>query len=362
MPTLSLSEMNTSDALVFLRDKIGQTIRLTQQSNNQPAGSTWRINTVNKLGSNVVVSAGPLDGKGRGFFFPYNTFELTPETISTVEPVAAPSFTPRNEFAIIGADTASPLYKTFCACAPQSPEAHDLYRTYASEYSEYDTELLDDTLRLFDIMPDQYWTNELISNLTRLLQGAIDAVLGPPPEPFVAPDPQAVLESRHDAIVLESRHDEVVLESRQEEVEVAEIIEQEIASEPRRRGRPPGSKNKLKTLEEQVQQSETQHAATVVRKQPKPQWEDDVALGTISNGFATMTIEQFQDKFQPTDVPDVNLQADENFEAVYTDLKDKHFQKELHIFVGQMLEYLNNTVTDPQALLAEATKVVANLI
>jgi hypothetical protein len=352
MPTLSLSEMNTSDALVFLRDKIGQTIRLTQQSNNQPAGSTWRINTVNKLGSNVVVSAGPLDGKGRGFFFPYNTFELAPETIS-IEPVAAPSFTPRNEFAIIGADTASPLYKTFCACAPQSPEAHDLYRTYASEYSEYDTELLDDTLRLFDIMPDQYWTNELISNLTRLLQGAIDVVLGPPPEPFVAPDPQAVFESRHD---------EVVLESQQEEVEVAEIIEQEIASEPRRRGRPPGSKNKPKTLEEQVQQSETQHAATIVRKQPKPQWEDDVAPGTISNGFATMTIEQFQAKFNPIEVSDVNLQADENFEQVYTDLKDKHFQKELHIFVGQMLEYLNNTATDPQALLAEATKVVANLI
>jgi hypothetical protein len=361
--TLSLHQMSMADAHLHLRDKVGRTIRLTTQTNNQEQGTEWRINSVNKLGSTVVVSAGPVNGKGRGYFFPYNTFELVDAAKPTEpEPQLSPKLPSRDEFAFIGADAASPLYKTFRTCAPQTPEALDLYRLYSNEYSEYDTDLLDDTLRLFDIMPDQHWTNELVSNLTRLFQGAIDLVLGPPPELFVAPEPQAVLESRHDAIVLESRHDEVVLESRQEEVEVAEIIEQEIASEPRRRGRPPGSKNKPKTLEEQVQQSETQHAATIVRKQPKPQWEDDIALGTISNGFATMTVGEFQKKFSVTEVPDVNLQADENFEAVYTDLKDKHFQKELHIFVGQMLEYLNNTATDPQTLLQAAVGVVSTLI
>lgn len=139
-------------------------------------------------------------------------------------------------------------------------------------------------------------------------------------------------------------------------------VEQEVAPAPRRRGRPPGSKNKPKTLEEQVQYAEERHVETNRRKLPEPQWEDDVKPGTISNGFATMTLQQFQEKFQPVEVPDVNLQADETFEAVYTDLKDKHFQKELHIFVGQMLEYLSNTATDPQTLLREATKVVTNLI
>lgn len=349
MPTLSLSEMNAADALSFLRDKVGAIIRLTQQSNNQPAGSTWRINTVNKLGASVVVSAGPVDGKGRGFFFPYNTFEIAADDAADVEDVAEPlPFKSRDEFALIGADINSPLYKMFRTCAPQTPEAHDLYRAYANEYSEYDTELLDDTLRLFDIMPDQHWTNQIIQHVTSLLQNGAVVETTPEPEPFVPPAPPVIVEE----------------ETVSEVVEVS--VEQEVAPAPRRRGRPPGSKNKPKTLEEQVQQDEARHVETARRTQPEPQWEDDVVAnpqpGTISNGFATMTIEQFQYKFQPIEVPDVNLQADENFEQVYTDLKDKHFQRELAIFVGQMLEYLGNTATDPQALLAEATKVVSVLI
>lgn len=360
MPTFSLHQMSMADAHIYLRDKVGRTIRLTQQANNQEPGSEWRINSVNKLGSTVVVSAGPLSGKGRGFFFPYNTFEVVEQATPEPKPALSPTLPQRDEFTLIGADVDSPLYKTFRTCAPQTPEAHDLYRIYSLEYSEYDTELLDDTLSLFSVVPDQQWTDELVGNLTRLLQGTFEAVLVPSPELFVAPEPQAVLESRHDEIVLESRHDEVVLESRQEEVEVTETVVE--ATEPRRRGRPPGSKNKPKTLEEQVQQSETQHAAAIVRKQPKPQWDDEAQPGTISNGFATMTIEQFQDKFKPIEIPSVNIQNDDNFEAVYTDLKDKHFQKELHIFVGQMLEYLNNTATDPQALLQAAVGVVSTLI
>lgn len=343
--TLSLHQMSMADAHIYLRDKVGRTIRLTVQSNNQEQGSEWRINSVNKLGSTVVVSAGPVSGKGRGYFFPYTTFEVLPETSAPTQPALSLPLPSRDEFALIGADVNSPLYKMFRTCAPQTPEAHDLYRTYANEYSEYDTELLDDTLRLFDVLPDQQWTNDTISYVSRLLQGTLEAVLVSPPE-----------------AVLESRHEEVVLESRQEEVEVAEIIEQEIAPAPRRRGRPPGSKNKPKTLEEQVKQDEARHVETARRTQPEPQWEDDVQPGTISNGFATMTIEQFQYKFQPIEVPDVNLQADENFEQVYTDLKDKHFQRELHIFVGQMLEYLSNTATDPQALLQSAVGVVSTLI
>ncbi len=344
MPTLTLSEMNAHDALVFLRTKIGSNIRLTQQSNNQSVGSVWRINTVNKLGSNVVVSASPADGKGRGFFFPYNTFEMCADTAPAPSaPPAPPKLMPRDEFALIGADIDSPLYKTFRTCAPQTPEAHDLYRTYANEYSEYDTELLDDTLRLFDILPDQQWTNETVMSLFKLLRGAAEVEASP--EPFV-PAP----------IVIEESHVPDVVE----ESEV--IIEQEVAAAPRKRGRPPGSKNKPKTLEEQVNEAEVSYTEAAAAARPDPQWQDEVKPGTISNGFATMTVGEFQKKFSVIDVPDVNLQADETFETVYTDLKDKHFQKELHILVGQMLEYLNNTATDPQALLREATKVVSNLI
>lgn len=342
--SLSLSDMSMTDAHNYLRDKVGRTIRLTTQTNNQEPGTEWRINSVNKLGSTVVVSASPASGKGRGFFFPYNTFELVdapkPAAPALQLPIKLPS---RDEFALIGADVGSPLYKTFRTCAPQTPEAHDLYRTYANEYSEYDTELLDDTLRLFDILPDQQWTNETVMSLFKLLRGAAEVETAP--EPFV-PAP----------VIIEESHVPDV-------VEVPEVtIEQEVAAAPRKRGRPPGSKNKPKTLDEQVQADEQQYTETARRARPEPQWQDEVKPGTISNGFATMTVGEFQKKFSVIDVPDVNLQADENFETVYTDLKDKHFQKELHILVGQMLEYLNNTATDPQALLREAVKVVSNLV
>lgn len=349
--------VDLDEAFRFFRDKAGQTIRLTEPSNGQRVGSLWTINAVNKLGTSVVVSASPHGSKGRGYFFPITAVELAEIAVKEA-PVPMEFETPaRNEFVFLPSmDAASPLADIFRRCAPNTEPAQSLYLTYADEYSEYDPELLLDLLATMGVGHGLHWSPMTISNLRMMLDRAQTV------EVTDIPVVETVEISRHEEIVLESRHEEIVLESRQEEV-VPETVE--ITSEvapARRRGRPPGSKNKPKTLAEQVQQAETLHAAKTVRKQPEPQWEDDVKPGTISNGFATMTLQQFQEKFQPVEVPDVNLQADENFEQVYTDLKDKHFQKELHIFVGQMLEYLSNTATDPQTLLREATKVVTNLI
>lgn len=335
--------VDLNEAFNFYRDKVGNTIRLTAPSNGQSAGSTWILNAVNKLGNQVVVSASPISGKGRGYFFPVTSVELVETPVE--EALTPMEFeTPdRNEFVFLpGMDEASPLADIFRKSAPNTEAAQTLYLSYADEYSEYDPELMQDLLSTMGVGHGVYWSPMTISNLRMMLDRA---------QTVEVPVPLEVVE---------------VVETEEEVVpETVELV-QEVAAEPRRRGRPPGSKNKPKTLAEQVQQDETRHAATTVRKQPEPLWEDDsfnmLAPGMISNGFATMTMDQFQDKFKPIEVPEVNIQNDENFEQVYTDLKDKHFQKELHILVGQMLEYLTNTATDPQALLREATKVVSQLV
>jgi hypothetical protein len=341
--------VDLDEAFKFFRDKTGQVIQLTEPSNGQRSGSLWVINAVNKLGTSVVVSASPHGSKGRGYFFPISAVELVEMPVEEA-PAPMEFETPdRNEFVFLpGMDEASPLAAIFRKSAPNTEAAQGLYMLYANEYSEYDTELMLDLLSTLDIGHGLHWSPMTISNLQMMLD-RVQTV-----EVTEIPVVETVEISRHEEIVEISRQEEEVMPEAFEITTEVESI--------RRRGRPPGSKNKPKTMEEQVQQAETTHAAKTVRKQPEPLWEDDVKLGTISNGFATMTIEQFQDKFKPTEVPSVNIQNDETFEQVYTDLKDKHFQKELHIFVGQMLEYLNNTATDPRALLTEATKVVSGLI
>lgn len=339
--TVVHKSMDLDEAFKLYRDKAGQAIRLTEPSNGQPIGSTWRINAVNKLGNSVVVSASPISGKGRGFFFPVTVIELLPaEVEETSEPMEFE--TPaRNEFVFLpGMDEASPLADIFRRAAPNGETAQNLYMSYANEYSEYDIELMTDLLNTLDASHGTWWSPMTVNNLQAMLDRAqtIEVTEIPVVEPPVETPVQ------------------------EEDVVPEVTIEQEVAAAPRKRGRPPGSKNKPKTLYEQVMAEEQQYTDTARHARPEPQWQDEVKPGTISNGFATMSIGEFQKKFSVIDVPDVNLQADETFETVYTDLQDKHFQKELHILVGQMLEYLNNTATDPQALLREAVKLVSKLV
>lgn len=238
---MSLTALSPSEAHTLLKQYVGQRITLASDYMTQKAGSEWSIKSVNMLGGTCVVAVNPADGPGKGFFAPYKQFHINmdqapPEpVISSPEPqpIAVDPLAPRNEFIIDGFDDGDPVYEFFVAVAPDTDSARELFMTYVTEHSEYDTEPLDDLMRSANVRKGAHWTDTNVTQMLMLLSEAQDPVDNDIESPEEAP---GVDEPQQDA----------------PPVTPAVYIHPDVRplngpdpAPPKRRGRPPGSKNKV---------------------------------------------------------------------------------------------------------------------
>lgn len=181
---MPLQDMTASDALALMKQNIGAPIRLAQKYMTHDAGSQWRVKSVNMLGGTCVIAVSPLDGAGKGFFAPYKTFDIDLDTATPAPVVEPPTVVeaakadiagPRNEFSMDGFEAGDPVYEAFAAVAPDTDTARELFMTYISEHSEYDTEPLDDLLRKANVRPGTWWTDTNVTSMLMLLNETQDS-------------------------------------------------------------------------------------------------------------------------------------------------------------------------------------------
>lgn len=255
---LVLSEMASSDAAKLLKDNIGATVTLTADYMTHKGGSEWAVKSVNSLGGTCVVSVAPVSG-GKGFFAPYKHFsfksDLAPAAAPEPEPdavveaapaaVRQPVYGPRNEFSIEGFDPDAPLYELFAAVAPDSDAAREFFLTYAAEYSEFDTEFLENLMRSANVVPNAHWSDVNVTQMLMLLgETQKDDIEEDENGPTVAARMKKILDEQAVVEPVESKP-AVTIHPDVKPYLVSDTGSPDPAA-PRKRGRPPGAKNKPK--------------------------------------------------------------------------------------------------------------------
>lgn len=265
---MALADLTATEAAHILKKNVGAVVKLAADYMTHKGGSEWIIKSVNHLGGTCVVAVSPIAG-GKGFFGPYKHFEFDladaapePEPVAEAPaPVAAPdALRPRNEFTIDGFEVDAPLYELFASVAPDTDAARELFLTYAAEHSEFDTEFFDEIMRAANVRPMMHWSDVNVTQMLMLLNETQDSV---PNEPEPAPEPEEdengpTVAARMKKIVAEQLSSAPVLEHTEPEAKPAVTIHPGVkpyvasdlsgptADAPKRRGRPPGAKNKPK--------------------------------------------------------------------------------------------------------------------
>lgn len=234
---MSLSALSPTDAHALLKKLTGAKVTLVTDYMTQRAGSEWFIKTVNMLGGTCVIAVSPTSGPGKGFFAPYKMFEVDmtedaqpePAPDPTPVPAPAPAAEPlhRGEFTVDGFDSDTPVFELFLAAAPDSDAAHELFMSYVMEHSEFDTEPLEDLMKAANVVPGAHWTETNVKQMLMLLEDTQASIVDETPEPAPEPAPTP-------AVVIHP--------------DVKPYVASDLSTPeaPRRRGRPPGAKNKPK--------------------------------------------------------------------------------------------------------------------
>lgn len=249
---MALQDLSASDALSLLKENVGSPIKLAVKYMAHDAGSEWRIKSVNMLGGTCVIAVVPLDGAGKGFFAPYKTFLF--DGVAPAAPVQSVADAAkgtasgvRNEFTIDGFDAGDPVYEVFAAVAPDSDAARELFMTYVTEHSEYDTEPLDDLMKAANVLPGVWWKDTNVTQMLLILgetQASVDEDDAPEPAPEPVVEAPAPEPAPKPAIFIHP--------------DVKSSLADTDPVAPKRRGRPPGSKNAkaeqpaIRTVEEPV--------------------------------------------------------------------------------------------------------------
>lgn len=259
---IELSELSPGEATTLVKANVGGKVLLAKDYMTHKTGSEWVIKSCNTLGGTCVIAVSPPSG-GKGFFAPYLHFRLVADAPAPVveEPVAEPA-TPepvinpdlpieiRGEFELDGFDSDAPLYEAFFRVAPNTDTARELFLTYANDYSEFDTEFLDDLLRAAKVRPGAHWSDTNVTQMLMLLNevqkdepSTEDEIGTTVAEHFkrmgVAPVPAAPPEA-----LLFQPASSPDLDA---DAKPAVFIHPDVkpaADAPKRRGRPPGSRNK----------------------------------------------------------------------------------------------------------------------
>lgn len=262
-----LETLNPSEATSLLKNHVGGKVRLTQDYMSFKANSEWHIKNVNNLGGTCVMAVTPVAG-GKGFFGPYKLFALDAEVAeeAAVEPAveaapvpSGPPFeTPRGEFNLDGFDVEAPLSVLFRDSAPDSDTAKELFMTYAAEYSEFDTEFFEDLMRKANVRPMAWWSDANVTSMLMLLNETQDSAFDDIESPEEAPgvdEPQQdedengpTVAARMRRILAEQAQPAPAPESKPAifiHPDVKQPLSGPEPAAPKRRGRPPGSKNKV---------------------------------------------------------------------------------------------------------------------
>lgn len=280
---MSLASLSAAEATQLLKKNVGNTITLTADYMTFPAKSEWLIKSVNNLGGTCVVAVSPPNG-GKGFFAPYKHFSMAlpaaePEPEPVVEVpavVSAPDpLRPRNEFSIEGFEPDAPLYELFSAVAPDTDSAKELFLTYAAEHSEFDTEFFDELMRAANVRPLTHWSDVNVTQMLMLMTETQATVNEPEDEdedengPTVAARMRQILAEQPAPVPAPESKPAVTIHPGVKPYLVSDTGSPEPAA-PKRRGRPPGAKNKAKEVEDVRHPEPSQPAMTALD-------EDDLA-------------------------------------------------------------------------------------
>lgn len=264
---MSLASLSAAEATQLLKKNIGNTITLTADYMTFPAKSEWLIKSVNNLGGTCVVAVSPPAG-GKGFFAPYKHFSMD---LPTAEPEPAPAvevpavvsvpdpLRPRNEFSIEGFEPDAPLYELFAAVAPDTDSAKELFLTYAAEHSEFDTEFFDELMRAANVRPLTHWSDTNVTQMLMLMtetQAAVSA-----PEEAEEDEYGPTVAARMKKMLAEQPASESAPEPKPAVTIHPDVKPYEV---PRKRGRPPGAKNKAKEADVVPQSESIQPAMTAL--------------------------------------------------------------------------------------------------
>jgi len=257
---IELSEMTASEATTLVKANLGGKVQLTKDYMTNKAGSEWVIKSCNNLGGTCVIAVSPVGG-GKGFFAPYLHFRLAADLPAAAPEVAEPvAATPapinpdlpieiRGEFQLDGFDVDAPLYEAFYRVAPDSDTAKELFLAYANEHSEFDTEFLDDLMRAAKVRPHAHWSDVNVTQMLMLLTEVQKE--DPSTEDEIGTTVAEHLKRMGQPVVPPQESKPAIFIH----PDVKQPLSGPEPAAPKKRGRPPGSKNKAaETAEPLIQQ------------------------------------------------------------------------------------------------------------
>lgn len=236
---------------------IGRKVTLAQEFRGFTPDTVWEVKNATSVGGKVILA---VNNGSKGLAAPIEMF-VVPEA----EP-EAPAPKPRaTRFKMDGAEKESPLYEVFQKCAPDDELSKELYMLYQSEYSEFDTDFLATLAGQVNATFESKWSKEQVGTMLQMINSSYDEqalAAEPLPEdvtvvegPVVetVPEPEVIEPEPEQAAEPEPEPDNAPVLGRFPAIRaVTEEVMQEALDNlppspfpaPRRRGRPPGSKNK----------------------------------------------------------------------------------------------------------------------
>lgn len=226
---------------------IGRKVTLAQEFRGFTPDTVWEVKNATSVGGKVILA---VNNGSKGLAAPIEMF-VVPEA----EPVA-PAPKPRaTRFKMEGAEKDSPLYEVFQKCAPDDDLSKELYVLYQSEYSEFDTDFLGTLAGQVNATFENKWTKEQVGEMLQLINSSYDEVaLAAEPLPAeveVVEGPVVETVEVVEADEPEPEPEPAPLPALRvvPEAEMAKALDN-LPLPPldvvRRRGRPPGTKNKPK--------------------------------------------------------------------------------------------------------------------
>lgn len=210
----------------------------------------WTVKNATSVGGKVILA---VNNGTKGLAAPIDMFVL-----QEAEPVAPASKPRATRFKLDGAEKDSPLYEVFQRCAPDDELSKELYTLYQAEYSEFDTDFLGTLAGQVNATLDAKWNKEQVGEMLQLLNSSYDEqAQAAEPLPFMevveapAIQPAPVVEE------LVPEPEEVEPDPEPAPMPALRVVPEPVVSAvldnfppveaapmPKRRGRPPGSRNK----------------------------------------------------------------------------------------------------------------------
>lgn len=270
---------------------IGRKVTLAQEFRGFTPDTVWEVKNATSVGGKVILA---VNNGSKGLAAPIEMF-VVPEA----EP-EAPAPKPRaTRFKMEGAEKESPLYEVFQKCAPDDELSKELYMLYQSEYSEFDTDFLATLAGQVNATFESKWSKEQVGTMLQMVNSSYDeqALAAEPlpvgvevvEGPVVETVPEPVEEEPTPMPMLRVVPEQIVASALDNlppvQVQVPNMDTDNTAA-PKRRGRPPGAKNRPKLLEPRIMLTDDEEG--VLSRPPVNQTKDLARVVLRSNTSPAM--------------------------------------------------------------------------